>query len=344
MATASSGVLGQGAARLLGHPISIRRTASPILQVVHEYPLKPLLLASVTDAGDQAGSVVDGVWTRTDQPPSTPAPELRYRPKLNLIMKLRELWHDRHMIRSLAEREMRARYKQTFLGIAWAVITPFLLMIVFTLFFKRAVRVDTEGAGYPLFSYLGLLPWGFFSTGVSQGSVSLIANVPLLNKVYCPREVFPLGSIVLAIVDTTIAFTALLVLFVVEGTAPKGTAVYAPLYLPMLFAFTVGTVLIMSSVMVYLRDLRTTLPLALQLGLFATPIAYSLDSVPEHLRTLYVGVNPLVTVIDGLRRTVLFDEGPNWQYFGISSATSMTVLVFGYWIFKRLEGGIADVA
>ncbi len=298
----------------------------------------------VTDAVNQSGSVVEGVWTRTVRPADTPSPELRYRPKRNLIVALRELWHDRHMIRSLAEREMRARYKQTFLGIAWAVITPFLLMVVFTLFFKRAMRVDTQGVAYPLFAYLGLMPWSFFSTSVSQGSVSLIANVPLLNKVYCPREVFPLGSIVLAVVDTTIAFSALIVLFIIEGTAPKASAVYAPLYLPMLFAFTVGTVLIMSSVMVYLRDLRTTLPLALQLGLFATPIAYSISSVPENLRTFYVAVNPLVTVIDGLRQTVLFDEAPNWDYFAISSATSFTVLVFGYWLFKRLEGGIADVA
>ncbi len=307
-------------------------------------PPGPLVLASVTDAGDQAGDVVDGVWTRINQPPSDPPPELRHRFSFSPRTALHELWRDRHMILSLAEREMRARYKQTFLGIAWAVVTPFLLMIVFTLFFKRAVRVDTDGAAYPLFAYLGLLPWGFFSTGVSQGSISLLANVPLLNKVYCPREVFPLGSIVLAVVDSTISFGALLVLFVIEGTLPKSTAIYAPIYLPILFAFTVGTVLIMSSVMVYLRDLRTTLPLALQLGLFATPIAYSIDSVPERLRTLYVAVNPLVTIIDGLRRTVLFDEGPNWQYFSISSATSLSVLLLGYWVFKRLEGGIADVA
>lgn len=303
-----------------------------------------LLLAPVTDLVDEGGEIVEGVWTRTVRPAGVPSPDIRYRPKLNLFSALRELWHDREMIRSLAEREMRARYKQTFLGIAWAVITPFLLMVVFTLFFKRAVRVDTGGAAYPLFAYLGLMPWSFFSTGVSQGSVSLIANVPLLNKVYCPREVFPLGSIVLAIVDTSIALLALVVLFIFEGTAPTGTFFYAPLFLPMLFAFTIGTVMIMSSVMVYLRDLRTTLPLALQLGLFATPIAYSINSVPENLRTLYVAVNPLVTVIDGLRRTVLFDQAPNWQYFGISSATAFSVLIFGYWIFKRLEGGIADVA
>lgn len=298
----------------------------------------------MSDAGDESGVVADGVWTRTTQPPDEPHPSLRYRKGLNLPAALRELWSDRQMIRSLAEREMRARYKQTFLGIAWAVITPFLLMIVFTLFFKRAVKVDTAGAGYPLFSYLGLLPWGFFSTGVSQGSVSLLANVPLLNKVYCPREVFPLGSITLAMVDSTIAFSALLVLFVIEGTAPKVTSLYAPIYLPMLFAFTTGVVLLMSSVMVYLRDLRTTLPLALQLGLFATPVAYSIDSIPKGFRSWYVVVNPLVTVIDGLRRTVLFDTGPNWNYFALSSASAFSFLFVGYVVFKRLEGGIADVA
>lgn len=326
-------------------PYTASSPSSPFpLGIAQKHGHEPLLLASVTDPEDQWGTVVDGVWTRSVQPPSVPEPALRYRKKLDLPAAIRELWQDRHMIRSLAEREMRARYKQTFLGIAWAVITPFLLMIVFTLFFKRAIRVDTEGVAYPLFTYLGLLPWSFFSTGVSQGSVSLIANVPLLNKVYCPREVFPLGSITLAVVDSTIAFSALLVLFVIEGTAPKVTSFYALIYLPILFAFTVGVVLIMSSVMVYLRDLRTTLPLALQLGLFATPIAYSIESIPKDLRSFYVGLNPLVTVIDGLRRNVLFGDTPNWHYVGISTSTSLSILIVGYVIFKRLEGGIADVA
>jgi ABC-2 type transport system permease protein/lipopolysaccharide transport system permease protein len=260
------------------------------------------------------------------------------------VAALRELWADREMVRSLAEREMRARYKQTYLGIAWAVITPFLLMIVFTLFFKNAANVKTGPAPYPLVTYLGLLPWGFFSTSIAQGGVTLVTNVSLLNKVYCPREVFPLASVCLAAIDTLIAFSALVVIFVVEGYVPHAEAYYVPLFLAVAVAFTVGSVLIVSSVVVYLRDLRTTLPLLLQLGLFATPVAYDVDAIPARFRPLYAATNPLVSVIDGLRRTVLYGQQPRWGLFTLSAVSAAVVLAFGYWLFKRLEGGIADVA
>lgn len=291
-----------------------------------------------------AAQADEPMWTNTEEPPEQPRPEDRYRPRRNLPSALRDLWHDRAMIRSLAEREMRARYKQTYLGIAWAVVTPFALMLVFVLFFKRAANVETGDAPYSLFSYLGLLPWTFFSMSISQGGVSLISNVPLLNKVYCPREVFPLASVCLATVDTGIACFALVVLFAIEGFMPHATSLYVPLLLLIQVGFTIGVALIASSVMVYLRDLRTTLPLALQLGLFATPIAYGLETIPSHLRGLYVTLNPLATVIDGYRRTVLYGEGPRWEYVGLSSLSTAALVGGGYWLFKRLEGGIADVA
>lgn len=286
----------------------------------------------------------DEVWVRATPVAAEPSPELRYRYTSQLGRSLRALWGSREMIRSLAERELRARYKQTYLGIGWAVITPFLLMVVFTLFFKRAADIDHGDVPYSLFAYLGLIPWSLFSTSMSQGGVSLVSNVSLLNKVYCPREVFPLASICLAIVDTTIACTALIVLFIVEGYAPHATAVYAPLLLLIELAFITGVVMITASIVVYLRDLRTTLPLLLQLGLFASPVAYGLDSIPRDLQPLYAATNPLVSVIDGLRRTVLLGQQPRWGLLALSATTSVVVLVIGYLLFKRLEGGIADVA
>lgn len=284
------------------------------------------------------------IWVRESPPPDRPLPEHRYKRASSLIAALRSLWGSRQMIRSLAEREMRARYKQTYLGIAWAVVTPFLLMVVFTLFFKKAANVNTGSVPYSLFAYLGLLPWSLFSTSVAQGGVSLVSNVSLLNKVYCPREVFPLASVCLAIVDTLIAFTALIVLFGIEGFAPRSTSYYVPLLLAVHLCFTIGVVLITSSVVVYLRDLRTTLPLMLQLGLFASPVAYGLNTIPEDFRPLYAATNPLVSVIDGLRRTVLLGRPPDWDLLALSATTAVAVLLFGYWLFKRLEGGIADVA
>lgn len=284
------------------------------------------------------------VWLREAPPAAQPDPSHRFRTRFRPLAALGELWSDREMIRSLAEREMRARYKQTYLGIAWAIITPFLLMVVFALFFKRAANIDTGPVPYPLFAYMGLLPWGLFSTSLSQGGVSLVNNVSLLNKVYCPREVFPLASVGLALVDTAIASTAAAALFVFEGYAPRATAVYVPLLFVVQLAFTIGVVLITSAVVVYLRDLRTTLPLILQLGLFASPVAYGLGTIPAELRPLYAATNPLVSVIDGYRRTVLYGQPPRWGLLALSATTAFVVLIVGYWAFKRLEGGIADVA
>jgi ABC-2 type transport system permease protein/lipopolysaccharide transport system permease protein len=284
------------------------------------------------------------VWVRTEDPPARPQPGERYRRDLTLLSALRELWLSREMVRSLTEREMRARYKQTFLGIAWAVVAPFLLMIVFTVFFTRAAHVHTEGAPYALFSYLGLLPWSFFSTSISQGGVSLVVNQPLLNKVYCPREVFPLACVCLAAIDMTIATSALLVLFGIERYAPQGTTAWVPLILLLQLTFTAAVAMITSAVTVYFRDLRTALPLALQLGLFATPVAYGLSTIPEGMRPLYAIVNPLASVIDAYRRTVLYGLAPNWGLFGLSALSTLVLLAGGYWWFKKMEGGIADVA
>jgi ABC-2 type transport system permease protein/lipopolysaccharide transport system permease protein len=247
-------------------------------------------------------------------------------------------------VATLAERELRVRYKQTVLGLAWAVLTPVTLMVVFTLFFQRVAQVDTGGAPYPLFAYLGLLPWTFFSTSVSQGGQSLVQNVQLLNKVYCPREVFPVASVAVAASDTAMALVALGALFLVNGFLPKATSAWVPLLLTIQVAFTLGIALVTSAVVVYLRDLRHALPIILQLGLFATPVAYGIEVVPEHLQSLYSAMNPLAPVIDGYRRTILLGQAPNWQLLLPGAVTAAVVLVTGYLAFKRLETGFADVA
>lgn len=255
-----------------------------------------------------------------------------------------ELWRAREQVRSLSEREIRARYKQAVLGFAWAIITPVLLMIVFTLFFKRAANPKTGDIPYTLFAYIGLLPWSFFSSSVSRGGQSLIGNSNLLNKVYCPREVFPLSSVAEAAVDNAISVSVLGVLFGIHAFAPTATAVWVPLLLLVQLAFTVGVTLVVSVVIVYLRDLRLALPIILQVGLFATPVAYPIDVVPESLRQAYAAVNPLAPVIDGYRRTVLLGKAPDWDLFVPGALAALFVLVAGYWLFKRLETGIADVA
>jgi ABC-type polysaccharide/polyol phosphate export permease len=276
---------------------------------------------------------------------SGPPAELRFKRRIRLLASIREVWRRRELVRSLTERELRARYKQAILGFAWAVITPLLLMLVFTLVFPRVAKVSTSGAPYPLFAYLGLLPWAFFSTSVSSGGQSILTNMTLLNKVYCPREVFPIASVGVAGTDSAVASVVLCLLFVVTGFMPHPDAVWIPVLLLVQVAFTLGVTMVMSAVIVYLRDLRHALPIILQLGLFATPVALSIDDlVPAQWQTLYVAINPLAAVIDGYRRTILLGLPPQGDLLLVASASTVVFLVGGYALFKRLETGFADVA
>jgi ABC-type polysaccharide/polyol phosphate export permease len=273
-----------------------------------------------------------------------PSSELVFRRRVQPVLMLRELVSHWGLVWTLSERELRARYKQTRMGFAWALITPFLLMVVFTVFFRRAVRVETGDIPYPLFAYIGLLPWTFFSTSMSKGAVSITSNMPLLNKVYCPREVFPLSAIAVAAVDTAIAVSILAVLFVIYSFMPEPTSVWVPLLMLIQLAFTMGVTLVMSALVVYVRDLRQVLPMLLQLALFATPVAYGIDFIDEKWQPLYSVLNPLVPIIDGYRKTVLYGEAPDLELLALATIPSVLWLVGGYVLFKRLETGFADIA
>ncbi len=269
---------------------------------------------------------------------------MRFRRKLGLRTAFRDLWRARELVRTLTERDLRVRYKQAVLGASWAIITPVILMLVFSVFFKRVADIDTHGVPYPLFSYVGLLPWTFFAFSFNNGSQSLTSNASLLNKVYCPREVFPLASIGVASVDTLVSALVLGVLFMYYGFAPHATSVYAPLLLMVQFAFTVGVTLAVSAVLVYFRDLRQLVPLILQFGLFATPVAYGMEEIPERLRAAYSAANPLAPVIDGYRRTILLGLPPRWDLLAWGALSAFFALVGGYLLMKYLETGFADVA
>ena len=266
---------------------------------------------------------------RVTEPPA----DILFRLKVRAIPAIREVWQRRELVRTLAERDLRVRYKQAVLGVAWSILTPLALMIVFTVFFQRVAKVDTGGAPYALFTYLGLLPWTFFSTSVSQGGQSLVENNQLVNKVYCPREVFPLASMAVAAVDTALATLVLGLLFAITEFMPKPTTVWVPVLLAVQVAFTFGVTLVLSAVLVFLRDLRHVLPIILQLGVVA-----------PSLQVLYSIANPLAPVIDGYRRTVLLGLPPDWHLLGPAAVAAALWLVVGYVVFKRLEPGFADYA
>ncbi len=273
-----------------------------------------------------------------------PPPELRYRRRLHLGRALRDLWHSRELLVTLTEREVRARYKDAYLGFVWAALNPLMLMLVFTIFFDRVAEIDTGGIPYPLFTYVALVPWTFFSQSVAFGGPLLIMERDLIGKVAFPREVLSLSAVGVAGVHAAMSLPALAVVFLVEGTVPKATSVWVPLLLAIQVAWTVGVVLGLSATLVYWRDLRQTLPALLQLGLFATPVAYGIDAVPPDFLNAYTVVNPLVGLIDGYRRTVLLGEAPQADLLALSTLGAVIALVGGYLLFKRLEGGFADVA
>jgi ABC-2 type transport system permease protein/lipopolysaccharide transport system permease protein len=274
-----------------------------------------------------------------------PPPEILYRRKLHLLRSVKELWAARELIGTLTERNLRSRYKQTFLGFAWALITPVTLMIVFTVFLRRVARIDTGSTPYPIFSYVGLLPWSFFSNAVSASSLVILSNNSLLNKVYCPREVFPISTITSSAADTACAMVALFMLFIGYRQGPMAASVWVPLLTLVLLVFTLGVCLLLSALTVYLRDLRHGIGIIVQLGLFATPVAYSMANiVPARFQTYYAALNPLGPVIDGYRRTVLFGKSPDLYLLAVAGAAATVWLVVGYVVFKRLETGFSDVA
>jgi ABC-type polysaccharide/polyol phosphate export permease len=294
-------------------------------------------------SGSDAGANGSGL-RHLDPVPDEPPAHLRYRRAFKLGTGARELWRSRSIVFSLTVRDLRATYSQEILGFAWAVLTPLVQMVVFTFLFNRLnTRIDTGGVWYPIFLYVGLMPWTFFSGSVSGGGTSLVNN-PLLNKVYAPREVFPIAEILGTVVSTLLASVALIVLFLIDGFTPSVTSYWAIPLLAILTVFTAGVTLLVAGMTVYLRDMRHALPLVLQVGLFATPILWPLTEISKEWRLPYVALNPVGGVIDGLRRCVLYDQPPRASYTIVAAVVSIIWLLGAFMLFKRLETGFADVS
>lgn len=273
-----------------------------------------------------------------------PPPELRFRRPVRLGRSVAELWRSRDLVQVLAEREFQARYKQTVLGVLWAIVTPVLLVIVFAVFVNRAFDIRTGDAPYILFAYIGLIPWNFFSFSLSRGGQSLVLESGVINKVRCPREVFPLSGIASASIDMVVSVFVLGALFVATGYELRTTAVWVPAIFVLQVAFVIGIVLVFAVLGVYFRDLFQALPLLLQLGLLATPVAYGIEAIPERWWSLYAALNPMAAVIESYRQTMLYGFHPPWELVLPATASTIVWLVGGYLLFKKLEPGIADVA
>jgi ABC-2 type transport system permease protein/lipopolysaccharide transport system permease protein len=257
---------------------------------------------------------------------------------------VRDLWRSRELVRVLAEREFQSRYKQTILGIIWALLTPVLLVLVFALFVNRAFDINTGDAPYILFAYIGLIPWNFFSFSLTRGGQSLVLDSGVINKVRCPREVFPLSGMASAGIDMFISLFVLGAMFIATGYELKTTVVWVPLILLLQLAFVAGIVMVFAILGVYFRDLYQAMPLLLQLGLLATPVAYGIEAIPEKWWSIYAAINPLAAIIESYRQTMLYGYAPPWELFVPAAAASAVWLIGGFVLFKKLEPGIADVA
>jgi lipopolysaccharide transport system permease protein len=257
-------------------------------------------------------------------------------------LRLRELWAYHELLYFLVWRDVKVRYKQTALGVAWAVLQPLLTVVVFTVFFNRVAKVSSGGVPYPVFALSGLVPWLFFANGLTLASGSLVASANLLTKVYFPRLVIPLASTASGVPDLAIAFVLLLVVMAAYGVAPVLALVAFPLALLLAAVCALGTSLWLSALNVEFRDVRYVIPLLVQLWLLATPVAYSTSNVHGAWRAA-LAVNPMTGALDLFRWSVIGAEAPSAATVLISSLTAVVVLVTGAYYFRATERRFSDV-
>ena len=256
----------------------------------------------------------------------------------------RDLWHFRELFFVLATRDISVRYKQTIIGLAWALIRPFLTMVVFTLVFSRVARLPSEGSTpYALMVFAGLLPWQFFATAFSESSGSLIGNANLIGKVYFPRLIIPVAAVVVAFIDFLVSFAILVGLMVWYRFVPDWRLVSLPLFVIMAFLASVGPGLLIASLNVKYRDFRYVIPFIVQFGLYVSPVGFSSSNIPERWRLLY-SMNPMVGVIDGFRWALLGGQAP----LSVSNLSMSCIAIAGFlWLgirqFRRMEKSFADL-
>lgn len=256
---------------------------------------------------------------------------------------IRELLDYREVIWSFAARSVRVRYKQAMFGVAWAVLQPLALLALFIIFFGNVVKVPTGGIPYPAFAISALIPWQFVSVGVSYGANALVADGHLIRKAYFPREAPVLGGLFSYLPDLGVGLLLVLAAVPLTGADVGWQIVYLPLLTLSLVAVAVAVALPLAALTVYYRDFRFALPLAVQMWLFASPVAYPLTRIPNRWRTLYATANPAVGTLEGFRRVLAAGMAPDWMLLGLGSVTTCALLLIGYRVFKRLEREFADV-
>ena len=253
-----------------------------------------------------------------------------------------EVWRYRELLYFFVWRDIKVRYKQTLLGVTWAVLQPLFTMAVFTIFLGRLAGIPSDGVPYPLFAYSGLVPWIYFANSVTTSSDSLVNGAILITRVFFPRVLLPLASVVAGLVDFGMAFLVLIVMIVLYQLPFSSAVLLTPVFVLLAVVTAVGVGLWLAALNVRYRDIRYTVPFLVQIWLFATPVVYPASLVPDKWRALY-GLNPMVGVVEGFRWCLLHVGDPPSDAILVSVTVAVLLLVSGGVYFRRAERTFADV-
>jgi ABC-type polysaccharide/polyol phosphate export permease len=256
----------------------------------------------------------------------------------------RELWHFREVQLAFAARQLKVRYKQAVVGAGWVVLQPLIASAIFAVFLGRYANISSEGVPFFLLALAGMAAWGYFTGTANTGAESLVANQNLLRKIFFPREILPLTPVISGLVDLAIALVVLVTATLAYGIRPAVSWLALPVPVLILVLFAAACAIGLSSLNIYYRDVRYVLPFVLQLGLFATPVAYPLSLIPSGWREPYAVANPIAAAIDALRRIVLHGRWPDPSMTLGALGWSLLLLVLAAFLFKRLERGFSDRA
>lgn len=257
------------------------------------------------------------------------------------VFNLRELWNYRDLLYILVERDLKIRYKQTIIGAAWAVLQPLITMVIFAFFFGKISGVPSDGLPYPIFAYAGLLPWTFFSNAVTNSGNSLVMNSSLITKVYFPRMIVPIATVIASFLDFIIASVFLILMMIYYDIGISPNLLMLPVVISLIIVLAVGIGLWTAALNVKYRDVRFALPFVIQIGLFITPIIYPLSSVPDDWHWV-MSLNPLTGFIEAFR-DACFGHPFDWMNLGISTAVTLIILFFTMRIFRKMERSFADI-
>ncbi len=288
------------------------------------------------------GSTPGSVAVAVIEPACASAPTAVYEPSRRVSVRLREVWEYRELLYFLTLRDIQVRYKQTALGVAWAVLQPLVTMVIFSVIFGALAKLPSDGIPYPVFSYAALLPWQLFSNALTHAGTSLVGNANLLTKVYFPRLVIPLSAVAAGLVDFAISFVVLLGLMLWYGIVPAWTMLWLPLLVlfALLTALAVG--LWLSALNVQYRDVQYMIPFIAQAWMYASPVAYSSGLIPHGAWRVVYGLNPMAGVIQGFRWAMVGGRPPDELAFA-SAGIVAALLITGLMYFRRMERTFADV-